>query len=441
MVPIRSRPATTPMERTHTLVALAIAGLPLTSIAQYTPPDPSGLEGIIVETYYVADTNDAADQDGNDGTLTAGSRVYRVYADLKPGYKLLTVGGFTNHPITFNTTTNFFNNLDRGEAWGDAINDIHLDKNTVAIDSWLAMGAASDAHWGVLKTEDPDGSIVGGVNNDGGSNGVPEGLLVNDAAAAGIPLTTADGLWSASVPPSTSYVGNAPECFNTGGPTYSDDNFAWAVLGGVEGPSADNRILLGQFTTDGVFSYCLNLWVRIPDSLVCNDPNCHTILEFYGNLLESDTIGGGFAGDNKFTLDGLCFTTSELQADCEGELGGSALPGTACDDGNPDTGGDIWTADCVCIGSVGIAEHNDALLRVFPNPTRDRCIITLSTRELSGMRMELRDAVGALVLTSTAPMRRGDRSEVLDLSSLNTGVYFLRVEAAGRTFTEKINKF
>ncbi len=429
------------MERTNLLTVLAIASLPLSSNAQYTPPDPGGLEGIIVETYYVADANDAADQDGNDGTLTAGSRVYRVYADLKPGYKLLTVGGFANHPLTFNTTTNFFNNLDRGEAWGDAINDIHLDKNTVAIDSWLAMGAASDAHWGVLKADDPDGSIIGGVNNDGGSNGVPEGLLVNDAAAAGTPLTTADGLWNVSVPPATSYVGNAPECFNTGGNAYSDDNFAWAVLGGIEGPTEDNRILLGQFTTDGVFSYCLNLWVRIPDSLVCNDPNCHTILEFYGNLLESDTIGGGFASDNKFTLDGLCFTSDELQADCQGVLGGNALPGTACDDGNPDTADDVWSADCICEGSVGIAEREAPALRVFPNPTRDHVNIMLSQANAGRMTIELRDARGQLVIVRNTPARQGDRSELLDLSALSNGLYFLQVTVDGRTFSEKVNKY
>ena len=115
-----------------------------------------------MERYYESDANDAADLDGS-SELVSGAVTYRVFVDIKPGYKLNTVGGFTDHEITFATTTLFFNNDDRGEAWGDNINDIHLNKNTVAIDSWLSMGAASDAHWGVLKTADTDGSLVGGV--------------------------------------------------------------------------------------------------------------------------------------------------------------------------------------------------------------------------------------------------------------------------------------
>ncbi|HMN05843.1 MAG TPA: PKD domain-containing protein [Flavobacteriales bacterium] len=38
-------------------------------------------------------------------------------------------------------------------------------------------------------------------------------------------------------------------------------------------------------------------------------------------------------------------------ADCEGIVGGPAVPGTPCDDGNPETEDDRWNADCECIGS------------------------------------------------------------------------------------------
>jgi Secretion system C-terminal sorting domain len=36
--------------------------------------------------------------------------------------------------------------------------------------------------------------------------------------------------------------------------------------------------------------------------------------------------------------------------DCLGMVGGSALPGTACDDGLPGTGQDTWNTYCVCVG-------------------------------------------------------------------------------------------
>ncbi|MBK7944234.1 MAG: hypothetical protein IPJ85_02495 [Flavobacteriales bacterium] len=287
----------------HRLLTIAALAFMTNAMAQvYSPPDPGGFEGIIVETYYVADADDAADTDGGPG-LVASAKTYRVYVDMLPGYKLVSVGGFPNHPLAISTTTSFFNNDDRGEAWGRDIPAQHLNKNTVAIDSWLSFGPASTQHWGVLKSDDTDGSIVGGPNNQ-------SGLLVNNAVAAGIPLTTSDGLVSLGTPPGTiSSVGAAPECFDPEGPnSYSNENFAYAILGGVTGPTESNRVLIGQFTTDGDLSFCFNLALRIPDALVCGDPNCHTASQFFSEVLVSDTLGQGFGGQNIFSHPTLCFT-------------------------------------------------------------------------------------------------------------------------------------
>ncbi|MCB9180440.1 MAG: hypothetical protein H6593_03205 [Flavobacteriales bacterium] len=38
--------------------------------------------------------------------------------------------------------------------------------------------------------------------------------------------------------------------------------------------------------------------------------------------------------------------------DCLGVPGGSALPGTACDDGDPNTSGETWDANCNCTGGL-----------------------------------------------------------------------------------------
>src|SRR5690606_24700800 len=38
--------------------------------------------------------------------------------------------------------------------------------------------------------------------------------------------------------------------------------------------------------------------------------------------------------------------------DCLGVPGGTALPGIACDDGDPLTTNDTWSADCVCTGTA-----------------------------------------------------------------------------------------
>ncbi|MEZ4758958.1 MAG: hypothetical protein R2810_04115 [Flavobacteriales bacterium] len=38
--------------------------------------------------------------------------------------------------------------------------------------------------------------------------------------------------------------------------------------------------------------------------------------------------------------------------DCEGTAGGTALPGTTCDDGLSTTGNDTWDANCNCVGQL-----------------------------------------------------------------------------------------
>jgi hypothetical protein len=225
------------------------------------------LEDVIVETYYISDANDATDSEG--GILPAGTTTYRIYLDLAPNTKLETVYGSPNHELRIETTTLFFNNEDRGELTGDLIGDNRLDDNTVALDSWVTIGAASESHLGVLKSEDPDGSILGGINNDGGSAGIPGGLLTNDDPEAGIPLTTADGLIEGMVPAVQLITDNISifEVFDNvnDGPLFSTNNGAWAVLGGFEGPTEDNRVLVAQITTNGELSFSLNVRVNTVD--------------------------------------------------------------------------------------------------------------------------------------------------------------------------------
>ena len=460
----------------RSLSFLLLATMAPIAIAQYAPPDPSGLQRIIVEPYYIADANDAADLDGGE-SVPQGARTYRVFVDLKPGYKLLTVGGFEQHPITFSTSTSFFNNDDRGGSWGEDINDIHLNKNTVAIDTWLSFGPASDAHVGVLKVDDTDGSLVGGPNNDGGSTGTP--LLVNNTPEMGIPLTTSDGLIATTTIPSVVSVGTLPDLTESGGSnTYSNDNMGWAVLGGYESPDTTNRILIGQFTTDGEFTFCLNLWVRLPDELICSAPECHEYMEFYADLLPSDTAGTAVSGDNKFTHPTLCFNSSApvvdclgvpggiaqpgttcddgnadtsndvynvdcacVGEDCEGVLGGGALPGTPCDDGDPETLDDTWVTGCTCDGIVGVQEHtSNTLLSVMPNPTEGTVRVRMDLREGAAVSYVVRDAVGRSIMGQELGIRGGELTLALDLSGQAAGIYLLEVRTGDELAQSRIIK-
>lgn len=449
--------------------ALSLALIPILASAQYTPPDPSGFEGLIVETYYVADEQDAADQDGG-GVLPVGSTVYRVYADLKPGYRVLTVGGVPGHAFTISTSTAFFNNDDRGEAWGRSIPAQHLNKNTVAIDSWLTLGSASNQHWGVIRSADPDGSIVGGANND-------NALLVNVTPAMGSPLTERDGLWSTGVaPPALSSVGDGPNLFEAGGDaSYTSENFQWAILGGYAVPDPANRVLLGQFTTDGLLQFCMNISIKIPDSLVCQDPECYDFMEFYWELLPSDT-SGQFGEANRFAHPSLCFSSNELAVDCQGVaggpaiagtpcndgidettndvyaedcacigedcigvLGGSALPGQPCDDGNEATVNDTWLPGCTCDGIVAVDELIGAVgIALRPNPTTDDVLLAMEGLQGQVVSYTLRDLRGSVLDQRVIGPVSGMWSGVIRTAPLAAGVYLLDVESDGDRRTLRI---
>ncbi len=259
----------------------------------------SGLEDIIVEKYYVSDADDATDTDG--GNLPIGSVTYRVYVDMTPGYELQAVYGNENHDLFITTSTSFFNNEDRGVTVGDQLDDIRLGDNTVALDSYVTIGAASDAHLGVLKEEDMDGSIVGGANSDGGSASIAGGLLTNLDPSTCIALTDADGLDSGTQPNVSLSPGLDLSVFNdvNAGPTLLVQGDAWFVAEGVQGPTAENRVLVAQITTNGQLTFELNIQIGTPSGDV-----------------EQYVATNAQAGEFQFA--GLTFSSSEFVSDCGG---------------------------------------------------------------------------------------------------------------------------
>lgn len=245
-----------------------------------------GLEDVIVEKYYVSDAADAA---GSSGILPVGSVTYRVYIDLLPGYNFQALYGVQGHFLTVSTSTSFFNNEDYGNTSPNSISATNVRKNTTMLDSWFSVGATCNGKLGVLKSEDSDGS-VGNAN----------GILANTDPSAGTPLTSSDGMVSGT-PVAVTFVG----INNTGngdlavldgisqaGNLFTTDNGSVAALGGVTGPTASNRILVGQFTTDGIFSFELNVQVGTPtggtEQFVATNPVGNEI-QFQGLVYNSST--------------------------------------------------------------------------------------------------------------------------------------------------------
>ena len=77
--------------------------------ASFAGHGQSGLEDVIIETYYVSDANDRTDQLG--GNLAEGSVTYRIYVDLAPNWKLQTVFGSSAHELFIATTTEFLSSI------------------------------------------------------------------------------------------------------------------------------------------------------------------------------------------------------------------------------------------------------------------------------------------------------------------------------------------
>ena len=65
--------------------------------------------------------------------------------------------------------------------------------------------------------------------------------------------------------------------------------------------------------------------------------------------------------------------------DCLGISGGTNLPGTACDDGNPITTGDTWSANCICVGTVCQAPVITSLPQTLTICSSDSLVLLAST--------------------------------------------------------------
>ena len=234
----------------------------------------SQLEKVIVEKYYVSDLNDATDTLG--GGLPVGSTTYRVYVDLAPGSVLKKIYGDANHPFSIQSTAPFFNHESDGQTFAkDFVKNRYLE-GVVALDTWLTLGQttktqAGKTYVGILKNQDVDGSFIGGVNNDGGSELIPTGLLVNNDVSAGIPLIQADGMDTmATIPTSWSHFGlldfvsgNDSTMFGSlsSKNEFISDNF-FLSNSGIKGLIPDsNQILVAQLTTIGELSFQLNIEV------------------------------------------------------------------------------------------------------------------------------------------------------------------------------------
>lgn len=336
-----------------------------------------GLEGIVVEKYYISNEEDSLDAAENFAAypLSVGSVTYRVYANLQPGFKVIQLFGSAAHPLEFSTTTSFYNDPNFGFPVYQGISQNNTRKNTTLIDSYITIGAVANGLLAVLKTEDTDGTI-----------GNQQGILENNDPAAGLPImgaTGVDGLMPGSpILPNVLGITNELDVFDqTAGGSFVATGGAIAALGGMEGVTSSNHVLLGQFTTDGIFSFKINLQLATPQ------------------------VGGS-----------EIYVAENAEA---GEFTDSTLIYTS----PVDTGG---------VGVEYIPLRQEQLFTLYPNPASD--VLHILTRgSLGEGRLMVRDVTGRLVKETNV----WNSLHTLSVADLPTGMYTVSLQAGDQISTRR----
>ncbi len=287
------------MRRFYNIILLgALLTIPTvyTAAQSFQGAHKDALDSVFVETYYVADATDAADTDG--GTLAEGATTYRIYMMLKRGYEVRAVYGNETNPLRIATTTEFFNNEDRGESTAGEIRLSRLEDNTVALDSWLSIGAVSESAVGAPACYDLDGSVIGGTNND-------NGLITNNVPCMSTNINENDGMHEIDgTVKELTVVGDLNldvlGTENHPGP-FETDNGSWAMLGGFGNDTLiqNGAYVVAQLTTTGVLEAKLNIFVQVKNSHAAelcvgtdgvNNGECSDAVRFVWNQVPDDSL-------------------------------------------------------------------------------------------------------------------------------------------------------
>lgn len=242
-----------------------------------------GLDSIFVEKYYVTDSTDML-LSGSE-VLPVGSVTYRVFICMKPGYKLQAVYGSEYHQLVIGSNKPIYNHPNYGNYIPNLVPDYSLRYNTVMLDSWISMGAASMDGYGILKNHDDTSATV--------ENRFTPPMLHNTNGSIGFPLFERDGIrFNSGKPPRVTAIGLDSlladmNKFIAGtdstGYYFKTNNGAWACLEGAKNvDGTPNNVIIAQFTTTGDLYFELNIQLGNPDGhverFVHSNPSTNEVL-------------------------------------------------------------------------------------------------------------------------------------------------------------------
>jgi hypothetical protein len=399
-------------------------------------PARAQLEGVFVETYYVADAIDASFQ--SETPILEGEVTYRVYLKLASGSKLKEIFGDSNHPFRIISDERFFNHYN-GVSFGYNANKSDYEDDTFPLDSYLTLGQLAKQggrrYFGVPKGQDIDGSFVGGDNNS-------NGLLVNPSFS----LDVADGIDTLNL-----FIDDFTDFgvadFSTGNDTtifgslVADSSFVSNSMklqcSGVYGVIPDsNYVLIAQLTTSGELSLSINAvvtdsagvdytyvstnvidadnqvfasFLNYPPACGCTDPNYIEFNEEYScsedgacqNLVVlgcMDEFACNYDSSANFDVPSLC-----------------CYPGF-CQDRDIEE---------VCPQIKGESFDID----VFPNPAEQYVTLQVISGVESDTEIDITNYNGISVYSERLTNPSLNFSQRIDISSWATGVYHVRVKA------------
>ncbi len=419
------------------------------------------IKGVIVENYYVSDSLDATDTTGV-AFLQPGSKTYRIYVELESGSRIRKIYGDSYHELKIASTADFYNNYDRPTAYfGYLINKSWFSDNPLLVlDSWITIGRCAKTSMGVQKNMDSDGSFIGGNNNNGGSAGIPGGILVNADSCIGLALTQADGFI-----PDTSVLsqwldngfkdlaGADTTIFGTinTGNCFTCNNCFLQQNSGVSGDS--NRVLVAQVTTKGELTFKLNLEVEETDG------SSTTIVKYVAN---GDTLLPGEKVSPVLTYPPLCgckdaryleyndaYACENIDS-CKTLIVYGCMDSLAC---NYDAGANFNIPALCCY--PGLCNDRDLTIacpsltqqrmqqlefKLFPNPADDKLSLVIPLSEYRNLSFKIYNMVGQLLIDKDLQMQRGLISTEVSLEKLQSGLYVIQVQAGDLITVKKFFK-
>lgn len=407
------------------------------------------IDSVFVEKYYISDANYATDTIG--GGIAAGSVTYRVFIDLAAGSKLLRVYGDVSHAIKFSSTTDFFNHKDRGKSYGKEISSTRLDTGTLALDTWITLGQASNRHLGILKNDDNDGSMIR--------------FLVNSNPEMGIPLTSADGLLLvplSALPANVTAQINGITMSSTTDTTifgslktgrkFISTNFVLSGSG-ITGYTSDNKILLAQLTTKGELSFELNIEIEQKDGLytkrvkyVARDPKTD---EIENRFLTYPRLPPTCGCKNPDYLEFNKTLECHIQDSCKTYIVYGCTDPTACNY-DPNANFNIPGVCCypgrcnnrnINIVCPDIQVHdNDLAFSIYPNPAQDHVTVEISSSQQTEAQFIIYNSNGTILLTENLGCISNNLIREINISDLSNGLYFLRLSGEVHSITKTFIK-